>query len=115
MLYKLFVIIIIFAGEALAIYAEMVGARQFSDKVFVQLFLKMFLIMTSGGIFLVAGYMIGYKHFQNIWIVSAISVTSILIIEPFLAYSLFHQLPSRGALLGFIFGSVGFAVTLLWN
>ncbi len=62
----------------------------------------------------IAGYILGYKSFQNIWIVSALSITSILIIEPILGYALFQQLPTKGAFLGLILAVIGFIVTLIY-
>lgn len=113
---KLLAIFLIFVGEALAIYAEMLAARSLSltSRPFLSVFLKMFLVIAIGGGFLVAGYMLGFKSFQNIWIVSAASITSILIIEPVLAYAVFQQLPSRGALVGLIFGLLGFVSAIFF-
>ena len=111
--YKLLAIILIFVGEAVAILAEMIAARQYgNNRPLLQLFLKMFLMFAVGGGFLVAGYMLGYKSFQNIWTVSVISITSILVIEPVLAYAVFQQLPTRGALIGLIFGVLGFTAAV---
>lgn len=107
---KAIVIALIFAGEALAIYAEMSGAKTHSSlqSPFLQTFLRMLIIMAVGGALLVAGYMLGFSAFRNIWIVSVISITSILIIEPTLAYTVFQQLPTRGALIGLVMGAGGF-------
>jgi hypothetical protein len=55
--------------------------------------------------------MIGYKSFKNIWVVSALSITSILIMEPLIGYIIFQQLSTRGALVGLLLGAVGFAAT----
>ena len=117
MLYKTLVVLLIFAGETLAIFSEMAAARQYhlAERPLVQIFLKMFLIMILGGGLLLAGYILGFKHFQNIWIVSAVSITSILIIEPALAYGFFHQLPTRGAWIGLVLGAVGLITTLVWD
>jgi hypothetical protein len=56
--------------------------------------------------------MFGLKIFKNIWIVSVISITSILIIEPFIAYFIGGQLPTKGAIIGLVFGVLGFAAAL---
>jgi hypothetical protein len=111
---KIFAILLVFLGEALAIYAEIIAARIISNTSlsFLQVFLRAFLIIIIGGAFLVIGYMRGIDAFKNIWIVSVISITSILIIEPILNYAIFHQLPTRGAALGFIFGILGFVLAL---
>ena len=55
--------------------------------------------------------MAGLKAFDNIWVVTAISVTSILIIEPIIAYSIFRTLPTGGVLVGMILGALGFVAT----
>lgn len=111
---KVLVIVLIFVGETLGIYAELSSARTryFATGSFLQIFIKMFLVMTVAGAFLISGYMLGFKSFQNIWIVSAISITSILIMEPIAAYAFFKQLPTTGALVGLILGALGFSATL---
>jgi hypothetical protein len=58
--------------------------------------------------------MYGYRSFRNIWIVSALSITSILIMEPLIGYLVFQQLPTRGALFGLLLGAAGFLVTFVW-
>lgn len=102
----------IFGGESLAILAEMLAARAYTNQPFVQAFLKVFLMMIVGGGFLVAGYILGFRLFQNIWVVSVVSITSILIMEPLLIYLVFNQAPTRGGLIGFVLGALGFVAAL---
>ena len=111
---KLLVIVLIFLGESLAIYAEMWGAHQgaFDNKPWMQIFFKMFLIITISGGLLISGYMLGFKAFQNIWMVSVTSITSILIVEPMLAYVFFRQMPTLGATVGLVLGAIGFLATI---
>jgi hypothetical protein len=111
---KIFAIILILFGEMITIYAEMILARNnFSNPPsFLKVFWQPFLIMVIGGTLLITGYFTGFGAFKNIWIVSVISITSILIIEPILAYTIFHQLPTKGAALGFVLGALGFVVAL---
>ena len=106
---------LLFLGEGFAIYAEMIAARNLNlvGRPFLSTFLKMFFVIIIAGGFLIAGYMLGFKSFQNIWIVSAASITSILIIEPILAWAIFQQIPTKGALLGLIFGAAGFLSAIL--
>ena len=114
-LWKLLALGLICLGELLMISAELLSARNFgasATRSFVEVFPGMLLIMIIGATLLLSGYMVGYRAFQNIWIVSAISITSILLIEPALAFALFRQIPTRGALLGLIFGTAGFASAL---
>jgi drug/metabolite transporter (DMT)-like permease len=102
-------LVLIFAGEALSVYAELLGAHRFvvGQHAFLGIFLRMFgLIAVAGGL-LIAGYLLGYLSYKNIWIVSAFSLCSILIVEPFISWWIFHQLPTRGAFVGLLLGLVG--------
>lgn len=112
---QILVAILIFLGESFSIYAEMIAARTYSlgTQPFLEAFLKMFIVFVFGGMLLISGYMMGFSSFKNIWIVSVISITSILISEPTLAYVIFHQLPTKGAAIGLIFGILGFISTML--
>ncbi|HEV8601288.1 MAG TPA: hypothetical protein VGQ87_01680 [Patescibacteria group bacterium] len=112
---KIFVIVFLFLAEAGSIFSEIMGAKLFisGNFTFWQVFLKFIPILTLTGAFLISGYLLGIKAFQNIWIVSVISITSILILEPILAYSIFRQMPTRGALIGLTLGALGFASALL--
>lgn len=113
---KVLVLALLFIGEALSIYAEIVGARSNSvaSSSFLQIFLKMFLLITLAGGFLIAGYMLGFNAFKNIWIVSVASITSILIVEPILAWAIFHQVPTVGAIVGFILGAIGLFLSIFF-
>jgi len=113
---KILVIALLFVGEALSIYAEMVGAKSgnIASQPFFSVFAKMFLIITIAGGFLIAGYMLGFKAFESIWIVSVASITSILIVEPILAYAFFQQMPTTGAVIGLILGVIGFAFAIFF-
>jgi hypothetical protein len=112
---KILAILLLFIGESIAIYSEMIAAKTYSvnSKPFLQIFLKMFLVAILAGGFLIVGYMLGFSAFKNIWIVSVTSITSILIMEPILAYTIFHQLPTKGAIIGFILGVLGFVASIL--
>ncbi|MBS4012832.1 MAG: hypothetical protein KGZ97_03590 [Bacteroidetes bacterium] len=109
---KILVILLIFCGESLAILAEILAARAYINQPFIQAFLKVVLMMIVGGGFLVIGYILGFRLFQNIWIISVVSITSILIMEPLLIYLVFNQAPTRGGLIGFILGALGFMAAL---
>lgn len=111
---KFMVVFLIFFGESISIYAEMMGAREHDvGKIaFGSIFIKMFIIIAVAGGLLIAGYMLGFQSFQNIWIVSVTSITSILIMEPLLGYLFFHQLPGTGAIVGLILGVLGFLATM---
>ena len=109
---KILVIILLFLGESLCIYAEVVGAKNAGSSSFLLIFLKMFLIITLAGGLLVASYMLGFNAFKNIWIVSAVSIASILIMEPTLNWIIIKQLPTPGAIIGFVLGVIGLFVSL---
>ncbi len=95
----------LFLGESLAIYSEVIAAKNIDT--FSSTFWKMSGLMALAGLLLIAGYMLGLKYFNNIWIVGVISIASIIIMEPLVTYFLFHELPSKGALIGLVLGIVG--------
>jgi len=111
---KLLPISIIFLGEVTAILAEIYGAKFYSmpGSSFAKIFFKLLPVIIIAGILLLGGYMLGLKTFKNIWIVSVISITSILIAEPIIDYTVTKQLPTKGALIGLIFGVLGFISAL---
>jgi hypothetical protein len=111
---KLFPVVVIFAGETLAILSEIIGAKSFglNNNAFFKTFIQVIPIMLLGSVLLVAGYMLGLKNFKNIWAVSAISITSILIAEPIINFTITHQSPTRGAFIGLILGVLGFVAAL---
>lgn len=103
-------------GEVISVYSEMIAARShdlLDGTAFWVTFAKSFGLIIVAGALLIIGYMVGFKSIKNIWIVSVLSVTSILVVEPALAYGIFKQLPTKGALIGLIFGGLGFIATLL--
>ncbi len=102
---KLIPIVLLFLGESLAIYSEVIAARNIHT--FTATFWKMSAVMTLAGLLLIAGYMLGLKYLNNIWIVGAVSIASIIITEPLITYAIFHELPSRGALIGLVLGILG--------
>ena len=109
---KILAFLLLFTGELLGVYAIMIAARSASVNDAFIVLIKSFLLAMVGGVILVGGYYLGYKAFQNIWIVMVISITSILILEPALAYILFHELPTRGAAVGLILGALGLIATV---
>lgn len=113
---KILSILLLFLGEAVAIFAEVYTAKNYSNgNALSDIILKALIIVFIGGGFLIFGYTFGYKAFKNIWIVSAISITSILIIEPIINYSIFRQVPTSGALIGLILGATGFIFAIFYK
>jgi len=113
--FKFLIIAIIFVAESVSIYSEILSAKQFdgTQASFWRTFIKLTIFTFIFASLIMVGYMFGQKTFKNIWIISVISITSILIAEPILAYGIFKQLPTKGAFIGFIFGALGFISTLL--
>ncbi len=116
---KILSIVLLFLGEALSIYAELNFAEillhpGITPKETVLTFIKMILVITLGGIFLLGGYYLGYFSFKNIWIISVVSITAILIADPFLAYTFFKQIPERGSIIGLTLGVLGMIATLVF-
>lgn len=98
----------IFFGEALSIIAELIASRQFGKAGgHLTTLLPMFLLISVGGILLVCGYALGYMYLKSIWIIVAISVGAILVVEPILALLLFRDVPTVGSLIGLVFGALG--------
>jgi hypothetical protein len=111
---KLFGILVLISGEVITIGAEIYGAKYFGLEFgnFKTVFWKLVLPMTFGGFLLLTGYMLSMQSFKNIWVVTVISISSIIIAEPILNYAITHQSPTRGALIGFILGALGLLATL---
>lgn len=102
-MYKIIPFALVFLGEALAIYSEIGIAKTLNAPTFI----KMSLVMIISGFCLMGGYALGVKYLNNIWVVGAISFASIIITEPLISYAIFRTLPSKGALIGLVFGVLG--------
>lgn len=110
---KLLAIALIFIGEVAMIYAQVGGAKATALPDAGKVVFVKFYIMAGIGIWLtLSGYIFGLPVFKNIWIVSVISITSILIVEPIAIYLMTQQLPTRGGLIGFVLGTLGLLATL---
>ncbi|MCE9541850.1 hypothetical protein K8R03_04840 [Candidatus Kaiserbacteria bacterium] len=105
-LVKMTAIALIFVGEAFSISAQLMASKKAELSFTTQggFLIWMLIAGAVGGVLLVAGYIVGYSRFQNIWIVTAISIGSIVIFEPILAAILFRQLPTLGSGVGLILG-----------
>ncbi|MGY3621625.1 hypothetical protein [Bradyrhizobium sp. USDA 10063] len=104
----------IFFGEALSIIAELIASKQFGKAGGdLTTLLPMCLLISFAGILLVFGYALGYMHLENIWIIIAISVGAILVVEPVLTLLLFRDVPTAGSLIGLAFGALGTLAAIL--
>ena len=108
-------LLLIFSGETLSIAAEFVASKKQLPLVghAIRAYAGPVGLVTLGGVLLIAGYAIGFHHLRNIWIISAVSIGSILIVEPTFALLMFNQLPSRGAAIGFVLGVAGLIIALI--
>ena len=103
----------LFFGEFCVIFSEMIGARSYSNgSTFIQAFLYALPFLVVGATLLLVSYMLGLKHFANIWVVSAISLGSILTVEPLFDYFYIGHVPTFGAGVGFAFGVLGILASL---
>jgi hypothetical protein len=101
-------------GEFCAIYSEVVTARlaQANDGSW-QAFIMPVVVMCVAGLCLLGAYWLGYLAVGDIWVVTVVSVTSLLLLEPIVIWALFQELPGRGALIGFCLGALGMLATVL--
>ncbi|WP_210286453.1 hypothetical protein [Bradyrhizobium sp. IAR9] len=105
---KIVAVAAIFLWEALSIFAELVASRQFRKAGGdLAMLWPMFLLVCLGGILLVFGCALGYMHLKNIWIIVAISVRAILVVEPILTVLLFRKVTTAGSLIGLVLGAFG--------
>lgn len=102
---------LIFIGEACAIGAELLVAHRFQAMTPL-LWAGGIALAALGGLLLVLGYYWSYVHIQNIWIVAAVSIGSIVIIESILMYLFFSEAPTTGAIIGIILGVLGIIAAL---
>ncbi|EPL04052.1 hypothetical protein JFV28_23780 [Pseudomonas sp. TH05] len=95
-------------GEFCAIYSEVVAARlaHTGNTTWADLALPV-LIMCFAGICLIGAYWLGYVAVGDIWLITVVSVTSLLLLEPLVIWAIFHEQPGRGALIGFCLGALG--------
>ncbi|MFA4937078.1 MAG: hypothetical protein WC575_02180 [Patescibacteria group bacterium] len=100
---KYLVLAVIFVGEFLFIFLEIYFANKFKDsgttaEVFKYLLLAIpFAVVFS--LLILWGYIYGYRVFEKIWVITIISWSSILIIEPTLNYLIFKEVPAGNTLI----------------
>jgi hypothetical protein len=112
---RIIVLIAIVLGEIAMIFTEITIAHLFQLNVqSYRAIWKLVVLVTVGAWILLAGYALGLIAYRNVWVISAISITSILIAEPLLAYKITGQVPTTGGLVGFTLGAAGLIVALLW-
>lgn len=105
MMLKIFSVVMLALGEALCIYSEMLVAKK-PD------WLWTFFLITLAGVPLLLGYHYGYKAFESMWAVMAVSVVTILLVEPLLVWMMFREVPSRISLVALLLGAIGLVLLL---
>lgn len=102
-------------GEALVIYAEMIGARLYGvhGATFGSAFSATLIPLIVGATFLIFAYMLGVKYLGNVWIVTVVSMGAVLLVEPLFNLLYMGQTPTTGALIGFVLGALGILATFL--
>lgn len=117
MFYKIIALSALIAGECLTIFAEIAAAKSThaDASIWAPANLRWTLLVMLGSVLLLVGYCMCQLAFRSIWVIYAASITTILIVEPTLAYFLFRELPSRGATLGIMLGGLGLLTTLVMH
>ena len=107
--------VLLLIGEGVFIWMEMLIAHTIkSPKLDDSLAItKMAVAATLAGLVIIAGYYFGYKSSKNIWLVTAVSIGSILITEPIISWIVFHERPTFGASVGLTFGVLGILSTII--
>lgn len=111
--YGMMAVALLFIGEIATIYAELSAAKLPNNGgVALVGLIKPSVLIAFAGVCLVVAYWMGYHVAENIWIVTIASITSILVIEPIVVFAMFKEIPSRGAIVGFVFGALGFIAAI---
>ncbi len=93
---KFWVLLVTVVGELLFIFLEIFFANKFKDTDFASQITTYLLLIASMvvafSILILWGYIYGYRTFEKIWVITIISWSSILVIEPLLNYFIFKEL-----------------------
>jgi drug/metabolite transporter (DMT)-like permease len=103
----------LFFGEMLIIGVEMWAAKLFKPAEPWAVILPAITLSIVGVCLLVYGYTFGYQAFKNIWIVTGISIASILVVEPLVAWLLFREMPTTGAFIALVLGVIGIITSIV--
>ncbi len=107
---------ILIIAEGLNVLAEMFAAQLPGvASLFERQNLYLFGMVFVGCSLLLVGYSMGYSAAKNIWAVTAMSIGGILVVEPILAWTFFHQVPEKGAIVGLLLGVTGLIATVAWR
>lgn len=114
---KFAVLAAIFGGEFIGVFLEIFLANKFRASgsfphIFKNLLLLIPLFIISFFLLLL-GYIYGFRAYQRIWVITIVSWSSIVLVEPVLNYFLFHELPSGNTLLAAILALAAIVVSIL--
>jgi len=111
---KFLVMVFIGIGESLMIMAQIFGAKTSLASSSFWAALKpssWYLWVTlAAAIFILIGYFFGIRVFNNIWLVTLTSWTTIVIVEIAVNWLVFHTMPTGTVLAGFLLVVAGFVI-----
>lgn len=113
---KFIILLFIFLGEFIGIALEIILASKFrSSENFPEIlkwliFLIPFFVLSF--VLLLIGYIYGYRYFQKIWIITIVSWSSIVLIEPILNYLIFKELPQGKIIFSGVLALAAIAISI---
>ncbi len=114
---KILILLAIFIGELMFIFFEIYLAHKFRASVDSARVIKtLILVVPWAAVFsllILWGYIYGYKYFEKIWVITIISWSSILIIEPALNYLIFKEMPAGNTLVASLLAVAAIIVSIL--
>jgi hypothetical protein len=114
---KLLPLLAIFAGEAVAIFLEIYLAHRFEAQgSFGEVARAILLLLPIAALavgLLLLGYIYGIRSLRQIWLVTIISWSSIVLIEPVLNYWFFRELPGARTILAGCLALAAIIVSIL--
>ena len=106
----------IFLGELIGVGLEITLADKFRTENlreilrFLILISPLFIVCL---LLLLLGYIYGFRSFQKIWIVTIVSWSSIILIEPIFNYFIFHELPSNKTWVAGVFALTAIVISII--
>lgn len=108
-------VFLMFFGEFLIIYAENYAAKNANvTRTLLQRSILILLALCSG-LSLILAYKIWYQYRDNIRIVVALSIWSIVFVEPIISWTMFQEIPNIGAMVGWILWLSGMCCAMFWK
>lgn len=114
---KFWVLAAIVIGEFLFIFFEIFFASKFKDagstsQIVTYLLWAAPVAAIFSGLIL-WGYIYGYRTFEKIWIITIISWSAILVIEPLLNYFIFKELPAGKTLVAGLLAVAAIVISII--